>query len=190
MQVKAPILYTNVALRNWQAWKNLGTGAVVAPGSYYVNAMLDFPVSLGDYEFASDTGDPIAVHMERFPHRPNQGLSMREQRRLGRHELLATSFETIERNTRSQLADTLAPGGFDPARDIEAITVNRWAHGYAYGYNDLEDPYYEDKDDERYPHVRGRKPVGRITIANSDAGASALLESAVEQAYRAVAELS
>ena len=190
MQVKAPILYTNVALRNWQAWKNLGTGAVVAPGSYYVNAMLDFPVSLGDYEFASDTGDPIAVHMERFPHRPNQGLSMREQRRLGRHELLATSFETIERNTRSQLADTLAPGGFDPARDIEAITVNRWAHGYAYGYNDLEDPYYEDEDDERYPHVRGRKPVGRITIANSDAGASALLESAVEQAYRAVAELS
>ena len=68
--------------------------------------------------------------------------------------------------------------------------MNRWAHGYAYGYNDLEDPYYEDEDDERYPHVRGRKPVGRITIANSDAGASALLESAVEQAYRAVAELS
>lgn len=67
--------------------------------------------------------------------------------------------------------------------------MNRWAHGYAYGYNDLEDPYYEDRDDERYPHVRARKPFGRITIANSDAGAIAMMEVAVEQAHRAVSEL-
>jgi len=92
LQVKSPILYTNVALRNWQAWKKLGIGAVVSSGSYHVNAMLDFPVSLGDYHFASEPDDPITVHMERFPHRPNEGLSMREQRRLGRHELLATTF--------------------------------------------------------------------------------------------------
>lgn len=188
-QVKSPILYTNVALRNWQAWQKLGIGAVVSSGSYHVNAMLDFPVSLGDYHFASEPDDPIAVHMERFPHRPNEGLSERQQRRLGRHELLATSFETIERNIRSQLAGMLADGGFDPARDIQAITVNRWAHGYSYGYNGLEDPYYADRNDERYPHVQGRKQYGRITIANSDAGASAMLESAVEQADRAVGEL-
>jgi len=190
LQVKAPILYTNVALRNWQAWKKLGIGAVVASGSYHVNAMLDFPVSLGGYQFAGDPDDPIAVHMERFPHRPNQGLSKSEQRRLGRHEMLATSFETIERNIRSQLAGMLAGGGFDPAQDIEAITVNRWAHGYSYGYDWLEEPYYEDWNDERYPHVQARKSFGRITIANSDAGANAMFESAVEQAYRAVTELS
>jgi len=189
MQVKAPILYTNVALRNWQAWQKLGIGAVVASGSYHVNAMLDFPVSLGDYHFASEPDDPITVHMERFPHRPNAGLSEREQRRLGQHELLTTPFATIERNIRSQLAGMLSEGGFDPARDIEAITVNRWAHGYAYGYNDLEDPYYPDRNDERYPHVRGRKQYGRITIANSDAGARAMLQSAVDQAYRAIGEL-
>ncbi len=189
VQVRAPILYTSVALRNWQAWKKLGIGAVVSAGGYHVNAMLDFPVTLGDYEFASGPDDPIVVHMERFPHRPNEGLGERAQRRFGRYELLSTSFETIERNVRSQLAATLAGGGFDPARDIEAITVNRWAHGYAYGYNDLEDPYYEDRDDERYPHVRARKPFGRITIANSDAGATAMMEVAVEQAHRAVSEL-
>ena len=80
--------------------------------------------------------------------------------------------------------------GFDPAQDIEAITVNRWAHGYSYGYDWLEEPYYEDWNDERYPHVQARKPFGRITIANSDAGANAMFESAVEQAYRAVTELS
>jgi len=190
VQVRAPILYTSVALRNWQAWKNLGIGAVVSTGGYHVNAMLDFPVTMGGYEFASGPDDPIVVHMERFPHRPNEGLGERAQRRFGRHELLATSFETIERNVRSQLAATLTDGSFDPARDIEAITVNRWAHGYSYTYNDLEGPYYEDWDDERYPHVRARKPFGRITIANSDAGADAMMEVAVEQAHRAVSELA
>ncbi len=187
--VKAPILYTNVALRNWQAWKKLGIGAVVSSGSYHVFAMLDFPVSLGAYQFATEPNEPIAVHMERFPHRPNEGLSEREQRLLGQRELLTTSFESIERNIRNQLAGMLSDGDFDPARDIEGITVNRWAHGYAYGYNSLEDPYYGDRDNERYPHVRGRKRYGRIAIANSDAGAKAMLESAVEQAHRAVTEL-
>jgi spermidine dehydrogenase len=151
--------------------------------------MLDFPVSLGAYQFATEPNEPIAVHMERFPHRPNEGLSEREQRLLGQRELLTTSFETIERNIRKQLAGMLSDGDFDPARDIEGITVNRWAHGYAYGYNSLEDPYYGDRDNERYPHVRGRKRYGRIAIANSDAGASAMLESAVEQAHRAITEL-
>jgi spermidine dehydrogenase len=189
-QVKAPMLYTNVAFSNWHAWKRLGIGAVSSTGGYHVNAMLDFPVSLGDYEFAGGPDDPITVHMERFFHRPNAGLSFQDQRRLGRHELLSTSFETIEHNVRSQLADILAGGGFDPARDIAGITVNRWAHGYADGYDSLDDTYYEDRNDERYPYVIGRKKYGRIAIANSDAGANAMLETAIEQAYRAVNELS
>jgi len=190
-QVKTPMLYTTVALRNWQAWKKLGIGAAVAPGSYHINAMLDFPVSIGGYSFAKDPDDPIAVHMERFPHRSNQGLTLREQNRIGRREMLTTSFETIERNIRSQLGGMLAAGGFDPARDIEGITVNRWPHGYAYTwYNPLFDPVYDDKDDERYPHMRARKRFGRIAIANADAGANAMFETAVEQGHRAVAELT
>jgi spermidine dehydrogenase len=84
----------------------------------------------------------------------------------------------------------LDAGGFDPARDIEGITVNRWAHGYAYWYNPLFDPVYEDDDDERYPHIRARKRFGRIAIANSDAGANAMFETAIEQAHRAAAELT
>lgn len=189
LQVRSPILYTNVALRNWQAWKNLGIGAVVAPGSYHVVAMLDFPVSIGDYAFSRSADEPVIVHMERFPHRSNEGLTAREQYRLGRRELLSTPFETIERNVRSQLAGMLGKGGFDPARDIMGITVNRWAHGYAYWYNPLFDTVYEDDDDERYPHVRARKRFGRIAIANSDAAASAMFEAAVEQGHRAVLDL-
>jgi len=188
-QVRTPMIYTTVALHNWHAWKKLGLGGVVSPGSYHVFATLDFPVSLGDYQFANDSGDPITVHMERFAYRPVEGLSAREQFRLGRYELLATPFETIERSIRQQLSDILEGGGFDPARDIASITVNRWSHGYSFIYSGIGDPWYEDRNDERYPHVRARKPRGRIAIANADAGAADDIESAVGQAYRAVGEL-
>ncbi len=40
------------------------------------------------------------------------------------------------------------------------------------------------------PHVIGRAPFGRIAIANSDAGASPTVDSAIDQAHRAVGELA
>ncbi|MEM6834128.1 MAG: FAD-dependent oxidoreductase, partial [Pseudomonadota bacterium] len=187
---KTPILYTTVAIRNWQAWKTLGIGAVYAPGSYYVHAKLDFPVSMGGYDYPDDPSKPVLVHMERFPHVNNEGLTKREQSQAGRYEMLSTTFEDIERETRQQLAGMLGPGGFDPARDIAGITANRWAHGYAYSYSDLFDETYEDWDDPRMPHMRAKKPFGNITIANSDSAAIALLDRAVDEGYRAVQELA
>ena len=184
--VRSPMMYTNVALTNWRAWKNLGVGSVYAPGSYHVVTQLDFPVSMGDYAFAEDPEEPIIVHMEHFPIRFDPGTSAREQRRQGRYDLLATPYETMERSIRQQLADILGDGGFDPAEDIAGITVNRWAHGYADSYTSIDDPDYGG----RYPHVTGRQPIGRISIANSDAGGSAMLESAIMQAHRAVGDLS
>ena len=115
-------------------------------------------------------------------------MTPREQFRAGRHDLFSTSFETIERNIREQLGSMLSAGGFDPARDIEAITVNRWAHGYAMGCNTLFDDYLSD--DPRASHFRARKPFGRIAIANSDAASQGMLEAAVEGAHRAITELN
>jgi spermidine dehydrogenase len=122
--------------------------------------------------------------MIRTPVQP--GLSEREQNRAGQAELFATSFETFERNVREQLSRVLGPGGFDAATDITAITVNRWPHGYAYEYNQLFDPEWPK---EQQPHVIGRTRFGRITIANSDSGAAAYTDSAIDQAHRAVQEL-
>jgi spermidine dehydrogenase len=151
--------------------------------------MLDFPVSMGGYKHAENPDEPIVVHMERVPSAPNKGLTPREQHRAGRYELLSTSFEHIERATREHLGGMLSEGGFDPARDIAAITVNRWPHGYSYWYNGLYETQYEEDDDERYPHVIGRKRFGRIAIANSDAGAWAMLEGAIYHGHRAIEEL-
>jgi spermidine dehydrogenase len=122
--------------------------------------------------------------MVRTPCKP--GVDQREQHRIGRAELLGTSFEVFERNIRDQLSRTLRPGGFDPALDIIAITVNRWPHGYAYEYNPLFDPNWNEHEQ---PHVIGRTPFGRITIANSDSGAGAYTDSAIDQAHRAIEEV-
>ncbi len=187
LAVKVPILYTNVLLRDWKAWKKLGLAAVSAPGGYHAISILDFPVSLGGYEFSHGPDEPIVVHMERFATQPDAGPTPSEQYRAGRHELLATPFEAMEREIRSQLAGTLAGGGFDPARDIAAITVNRWPHGYAYWPNPLVDPVYPEG---QAPCEIGRQRFGRIAIANSDAASRALIDAAIDQAHRAVGELT
>jgi spermidine dehydrogenase len=109
------------------------------------------------------------------------------QQRLGRYELLSMPFAVFEQNVRDQLGRMLGSAGFEPARDIAAITVNRWPHGYAYEYNPLWDP---DWPAGQEPCVVGRQRFGRIAIANSDAGAYAYADVAMDQAYRAVAELA
>ena len=126
----------------------------------------------------------MLLRLFRTPCKP--GLSAREQQRAGRTELLSTSFETFERKIRDQLARSLGEGGFDPASDIEAITVNRWPHGYGYEYNPLFDP---DWPEAERPNVIGRQPFGKITIANTDAAATAYTDTAINEAYRAITEL-
>jgi spermidine dehydrogenase len=182
--VKTPLVYTTVALRNWQAFDRLKVNRVYAPGSYHISLQLNPHVTIGTYRGALTPEDPVLLHMVRTP--CQEGLTEREQNRAGRAELLQTSFETFERNIRDQLGRTLADGGFDPARDITGITVNRWPHGYAREYNPLFDP---EVPESQQPYVIGRTQFGRITIANSDSGGGAYTDSAINQGHRAVAEL-
>jgi spermidine dehydrogenase len=182
--VKTPLVYTSVAVRNRAAFDALKVHRVYAPGGYHTYFHLNAHVNIGPYRSPASANDPILVHMVRTPCQP--GLPEHDQNRAGRAELLATSFETFERNIREQLARTLGPGGFDPARDITAITVNRWPHGYAPEYNPLFDP---DVPEEQRPHVIGRRHFGLIAIANSDAGGGAYTDSAINQGHRAVMEL-
>ncbi len=182
--VKVPLVYTSVALKNWTAFHKLGIHSIQAPGAYWNSMSLNWPIDIGDYKSPRSPEESILLHMNRTPCKP--GLPAREQHKAGRIELLVTLFETFERTIRDQLARCLAAGGFDPARDIAAITVNRWPHGYGYEYNPLFDPQWPKGE---APHEIGRKPHGRITIANSDSGATAYTDVAIDQAFRAVSEL-
>jgi spermidine dehydrogenase len=183
---KVPLLYTNVALRNWKAFQKAGTNAVYAPGGYHTYMNLDLPVSIGGYECSRKPEEPVILHMMKTPCKPGQPA--RTQHLLGRVELFNTTFETLERNIREQLARILGPVGFDPASDITAITVNRWPHGYAYEYSSLWDSFWLEGGET--PCEVARKPFGRLAIANADAGAYAYTDAAIDHAYRAVGEIT
>ncbi len=183
--VKAPMVYTHVAIKNWTSFQKLGVHQIVAPGSYHTYVALDFPVSLGQYAFPRKPEDPMVLFLLRVPCQP--GIPQRDQFRAGRQELMVTPFATFEQNVRDQLARMLGSAGFDPARDIQGITVNRWAHGYSYEGNSLFDPEWADGEQ---PWIVGRKKFGQIVIANSDAGRSAYTNVAIDQAHRAVQELT
>lgn len=183
-QVKVPLVYTNVQLRNWTAFEKLKIHGAQCPGSFFSGVELDFPVSMGQYKFPQNPEEACLVHLQHVPVGP--GTTAREMQRAGRAKLLGTNFETFERNIRSQLGRMLSEGGFDPARDIQAITVNRWPHGYAYEYNSLYDPVWQPG---QAPHEIARQPFGRIHIANSDAGAFAYTNEAIDQGWRAVQEI-
>jgi spermidine dehydrogenase len=183
--VKIPLVYTNIQIRNWESFQKLGVNSIYAPGSYFSGVSLDFPVSMGEYRFPSSPRESCLLHLLRTPCQP--GVSCKEQYQAGRWELLNTPFDVFERKLREQLGRMLAGGGFDPARDIQGVTVNRWPHGYAYEYNPLFEPL--DRPDSERPCVIGRQPFGRIHIANSDADGHAYTNIAIDQGHRAIQEI-
>ena len=189
--LRSPLVYTNALIRNWRSFVELGLHRARCAGSYYYRAALDYPVSLGDYACPKDPDQPILVHLIRAPGQP--GLSARQQFAAGQRDLQATSFETFERQTRDLLNRMLGAGGFDAARDLAAITVNRWPHGYAYAYDAKADRVaFEPSQwpqDQRHWRTASR-PFGNIAIAATDAASNAMTEAAIEEAHRAVSELS
>lgn len=182
--VKLPLVYTKVVLRNWQAFHKLGVHDVYSPAAPFSTIKLDYPVSMGGYEHPRDPAKPIGLHMIMVPTLPGSGLSARDQARKGRAFLLGTPFEVFENMVRGQLQGMLGSAGFDHQRDIAAITVNRWAHGYSYFYNSL----FDDEDEADRLVEQGRQPIGNITIANSDADWNPYAHAAIDQAWRAVTE--
>jgi spermidine dehydrogenase len=181
---KVPMQYTSVLLRNARAMQRAGVRNIEAPFGYHSAVFLDQAITIGGYAGPASVDDPAVVKLIRNPNAP--GAGRRDQNRAGRADMQNTPYEVSEREVRGQLQAMLAPYGFDQARDILAITVNRWPHGYAYTYDTLGDP---DLPERERPHVIGRQPWGRITIANADSAAQAFTNAAIDMAHRAVGEL-
>ncbi|PMU43376.1 spermidine dehydrogenase, partial [Pseudomonas sp. GP01-A14] len=183
--VKYPLVYTKVVVRNWTSFQKLGVHEIYAATQPYSRIKLDYPVSMGGYEHPRDPTQPIGLHMVYVPTSPNSGMNGRDQARAGRGKLYGQTFEQLEAQLRDQLQRMLGPGGFNHQTDILAITVNRWSHGYATFSNNL----FDDADESEKLKDLARQPVGPVSIANSDAAWSAYAHAAIDEAYRAVGEV-
>lgn len=179
--VKAPLIYMKLAVRNWQAWVKAGVHEVTNTTGFYCRLKLDYPVSIGGYRFAKTPADPTILHLVHVP--LQRGVDQRTAWRGGRARLQETTFRQFEARAYDELGRILG-STFDPERDVTAVSVYRWAHGYAYGFNSLF-----DKEENLSLQNVARRPVGRITIANSDAAWSAYAHAAIDEAARAVSEL-
>ncbi len=182
---KIPYVIASIAIRNWQAFVDAGFHWVYSPGDVYFKQMfLDFPVSMGDYHYSKGPDEPIVISAWYSP--TTRGLPAKDQYRAGRAKLMEMSYDDFEQNIYSHLDGMLGPYGFDAQREIAAITLNRWPHGYAYEFEGLGVPGEYDRYNG--PHITGRAQIGRISIANSDSEAYAYVDGAIDAADRAVNE--
>lgn len=185
MNVKVPLVYINVAQRNWRSWVKLGASSISCPAGKIASMSLDVPVSLGDYRFAQTPDDPIVSHHLFVPLNDETDADMRTQYRIARQAIYEMKFGEFETALREQMTRALGPAGFDFDRDVAAITVNRWPHGYAY----TPDTLHDDPAEQAARVLLARRPVGKVAIANSDAGWDAYTNVAIDEAWRAVNEL-
>ena len=185
-QVKFPLILTNVLLRNSEALDKLGVDGIACPGRLHARLFLFKGLHTGGYHRPDTADEAVSLVFWGSISPPKDAIDLRSQLRGSRQKLLELSFEDFEREVRTVLDGLLGPVGFDVSEDILAITVNRWPHGYSYEYMQLWDPEWRPGE---APHEIARKPFGSVTIANSDAGASAYTHVAIDQAYRAIDEL-
>jgi len=184
-QVRAPLAYVNVAVRNWRPWVQQGVHYVNNPAGFYSNLKLDYPVSLGDYRFPTHPDEPMILHLVHVPWPDGRITDPRSTFRAARAQLYANRFEDFEASARDELTRMLGPGGFVAERDIAAITVNRWGHGYAYEPNPLFDPPQAD-----HAVKISAAPLGRIHFAGTDAVWMAYADRAIDSAHSAARQIT
>lgn len=175
LQGKSPLQFSTVGLRNWRAMKELGIGVAMSPGNMHQAVLMDFPVSMGGYEFTRTPDDPCVIQMISCPY-GEVGAPEQEQYREARYRMLSLQFADYEQEIRRHLSGMFAGAPFDFDRDVASISVNRWAHGYTTG---------GPGDSTRI----GRQPFGRVTIANADSEGDADAKTAIMMGHRAVNEL-
>lgn len=183
--IKVPMIYTKILVKDWQAFVKLGVKELYAPKSPYCLVMVDYPVSMGGYTCPQSPSEPMVVHMVRVAVPYRTGKDVRESYRMGRADIYGKSFAELEQQALDQLREIYQVAGETLDDKVLAVTINRWGHGYSYEQNRLFDK--EDAAERILATVK--KPHGHIYMANGDADWSPYLDGAIDQAWRAVSEI-
>ncbi len=180
----APICTVNVALRNWKFLEKLGVTAVRWFGDFGWFFSLRRQMLIdGKEPMPLDPSKPVVITMYNSFCQP--GLPVEQQTLAARMALYAMSYKDIELAVRRQFTKMFASAGFDAARDIAAITANRWGHAYV-----VSPPYFAfGKDGKPAPRELIREGYGRVRFAHSELDSAQMWEIAVAEGERAVKQL-
>ena len=184
--VKVPMIYGKILVKNWHVFKKLGTWQIYAPKSPYCLVMMDYPVSMGGYDYPKSPDDPVVIHMVRVPVPYGTGLPLRAAYRLGRSEVYQQSYQQLESVMLDQLREIYQLANENLDENILAITINRWGHGYSYEANEL----FDSETEIKRILASVKHPQGHLHIANGDADWQPYMNGAIDQAWRAVNEIT
>ena len=180
----APALVANVALKNWRFMEKAGvTACLWNEGEFGFQCNLRRPLHNGAYRPPLDPDKPIFLTFYAPFLYPGQSTSI--QASLGRQELFTTSFQDFELKIRRQLVNMFGNYGFDPARDMAGLILNRWGHAYV-----VPEPgfYFGKAGKPAAPDVI-RRGFGRIGFAHSELAGFQSYQTAVMEAERAIGDI-
>lgn len=180
----APICTVNVALRNWKFLERLGITAVRwFEGFGWFFSLRRQMIIDGKEPMPLDPAKPVVLTMYNSFCLPGQPVA--QQTVSARMALFGMSFRDIELAVREQFTKMFASSGFDAARDIAAITANRWGHAYV-----VCPPYFAfGRNGQRAPREIVRAGYGRILFAHSELECAQMWEGAVAEGERAVKQM-
>jgi len=176
--VKMPLVYVQVALKNWKFLQKAGVASTYCPSSYFQFVNMDFPIKIGSYKAIETPDKPVILTMMRMPTPTNIDTEVVELLRLGRYEILQTSLEVFKKSIKDQLEDMFSLYGFDYEKDVYDVVINRWGHGYTY-----------EGALSRGELKKARKSVGNIFFANADSAGTAYSDASIDMAFKAVNEI-
>jgi spermidine dehydrogenase len=180
----SPYLVANMAVRNWRFLYKLGISSAAwfegFGNSVHVHKSPKFGVDL------PAVGPDLPAALSFFVDFAKPGLPALEQGKLGRRELLSTSFTEYERQIREQMTDMFAASGFDAKRDIAGIVLNRWGHAFI----NPQPGFFFGLNGHPAPREALRSgPFGRIAFSHADLSGAMDHRNAFMESNRAVNQL-
>jgi spermidine dehydrogenase len=181
---RSPCMMANVALRNWRFLYQMGiSGCQWFEGLGSFTAVRKLPTFATDAKTIGPDSPVVLTLKVLFTH---YGLPLADQGNWGRAELVSTPFRDYERRIRTQLSEMFSASGFEAARDIAGIVLNRWGHAYV----SPQPGFFFGKDGSPAPReILRAAPFGRIAFANTDLSGTPDHRTAIGEAHRAVSQL-
>ena len=140
-------------------------------------------MQVGSYQPPLDPDQPTVLSFYTPFYYP--GLPIEQQVMLGRAELFSTSYANYEQKIIRQMIKLFGSAGFEPAKDVAGIILNRWGHAYSVPYPG----FYGGAGDDPAPRDIIRQGYGRIAFGHSELDGLQHWGPAADEGRRAYTQL-